>query len=503
MPINVIVADDEYFIRQRIIKIIPWEELGLNFIGEAENGLQVLDLLKTHPVDLIILDIKMPQMTGIEVAEYVSQHFPWTKMIILSGYSDFDYARAAMKHRVSDYLLKPVDRLALKETLESCIVKIKRAKKQMTQIEKYQSYEKSIDLSRVLVGNLTLPMLLAKYPKLEETPYSLYIGSFIFQESDQIITQLIQGLYDLGWESNYSKELDYTYTIQLFSKDQQDIASLESFFLRFISQHKTYIFLTIGEVFSLDKDWQPYYKQVHSLLNQRYFSSSSTVLIGSSSLGHKKFKQDFSKLRSDILGRLNSQDIESFKDYVNGVFKDIEEKENIDYLRVVVTEFFITYNIHYHHLVDFSYNITEFATMMIDEEYQLHELKNTIITYGLQCMKKNKTAPSNVMLSDRIAAYIQENYSDPGLTVASLAHLFDLNPSYMGSVFRKVKGQSILQHITSVRMDASKKLLESDEYKVSDVAEMVGYSDAFYYSKRFKKMFGYSPRSHILQAKHQ
>ena len=116
-------------------------------------------------------------------------------------------------------------------------------------------------------------------------------------------------------------------------------------------------------------------------------------------------------------------------------------------------------------------------------------------------MTENETIPSDLSLSKKIIAYIDEHYQDPELTVTQLANLFQLNPSYMGSVFKKVNNESLLQYITVIRMEASKKLLESNQYKISDIAELVGYSDAFYYSKRFKKMFGYSPKDYLLRKK--
>lgn len=89
MILNVLIADDEYFIRQRLKKIIPWEEMSLYFAGEAANGLEVLEFLKSAPVDILILDIKMPKMGGLEVCEHIYHHYPATKIIILSGYNDF------------------------------------------------------------------------------------------------------------------------------------------------------------------------------------------------------------------------------------------------------------------------------------------------------------------------------------------------------------------------------------------------------------------------------
>lgn len=118
MKLNVVIADDEYFIRQRLIKIIDWKGLNFNFIGEAQDGLEVLSLIAEHKVDLILLDIKMPYMTGIEVAKYIYDHSPMTKIIILSGYNDFEYARSTIKYGVLEYLLKPVSSELLQQTLQ-------------------------------------------------------------------------------------------------------------------------------------------------------------------------------------------------------------------------------------------------------------------------------------------------------------------------------------------------------------------------------------------------
>ena len=121
MSLKLLIADDEYFIRQRIKKIIPWEKLNLTFAGEAENGQQVIDHLEKEPVDLLLLDIKMPQMNGIETARYIKEHFPSVHMLILSGYNDFEYARTAIRYGVKEYLLKPVAAEELERALSECI----------------------------------------------------------------------------------------------------------------------------------------------------------------------------------------------------------------------------------------------------------------------------------------------------------------------------------------------------------------------------------------------
>ena len=124
MSLRLLIADDEYFIRQRIKKIVPWETLDLVFAGEAENGTQVIEQLRQEPADILLLDIKMPQMNGMETARYIKEHFPSVHIIILSGYNDFEYARTALRYGVKEYLLKPVANEELERALKECIESI-------------------------------------------------------------------------------------------------------------------------------------------------------------------------------------------------------------------------------------------------------------------------------------------------------------------------------------------------------------------------------------------
>ena len=124
MQLNVVIADDEYFIRKRLIKLIPWEELNLSLAGEAEDGLQVLELIENNRIDIILLDIEMPQMTGLDAARRLSTLSPHTKIIILSGFNEFTYAQDAIKCGDTDYLLKPVEAVTLIDTLSRCIASV-------------------------------------------------------------------------------------------------------------------------------------------------------------------------------------------------------------------------------------------------------------------------------------------------------------------------------------------------------------------------------------------
>jgi two-component system response regulator YesN len=500
MPLNIIIADDEYFIRQRIIKIIPREELDIHFIGEAENGLEVLELLNQHLIDLILLDIKMPRMNGIEVAESVYRNYPSTKIILLSGYNDFEYARSAMRFGVMDYLLKPVDASTLTAVLKDTKEKIELLKKQQKQIQKYYHFEKCTFLSNVLNGCQSIEQLTARYPEVSAYDYTLYLGAFIYEENEDFITELVAKIRHHGLDCEYFKELDYAYTIQFFLHKKEERQKLKEVLDHDIPKCSSYTFLALGDCIPLTEPWLPDYKKNLYALNHRYFNPESKLIL-TEELTWENRSADLSKVRQTILYYLNSKDPKGLEAYIKDLFQPLEETHDVKYLNLIVTEFFTTYHIHYGGQVEFSHNPAESASQIIDEEYRLSQVKSTILAYGRLCMTESETIPSDLSLSKKIIAYIDKHYSDPELTVNQLANLFQLNPSYMGSVFKKVNNESLLQYITMIRMEASKKLLESNQYKISDIAELVGYTDAFYYSKRFKKMFGYSPKDHLHRKK--
>ena len=115
---KVIITDDEIQIRKGLRMKVDWEEEGFQIAGEASNGKEALELLRNMDIDLVITDMRMPIMDGIELAKRCQQEFPTVKVIVLSGYSDFEYVRGSMKEGVKDYLLKPVAPDELVEALQ-------------------------------------------------------------------------------------------------------------------------------------------------------------------------------------------------------------------------------------------------------------------------------------------------------------------------------------------------------------------------------------------------
>lgn len=494
MSTTILIADDEYFIRQRIKKIIPWDTLNLELSGEAENGQEVLDLLHKHKVDIVILDIRMPKMLGTETALHIHKNFPDTQIIILSGYSEFEYARSALQNGVSDYLLKPVDQTSLCAAIEKCLDKLSVVEKAARKLNSFDRQVRCNALADVRDGKMPIKQLYLTYPDYTSFKYSTYIGIYTKEDTSMGILNLAKKLVLQGLNCEHFQESAHIYVIQLFFLTGGDIRHLGSLLTEFVSSENTYIFATANDVFPLNTDWGFYYKRIVSSLNQRYFHPRSELFMEFQHKEPGSEKIDLIKLRQTVMEYLNLNDAKGFEAFIDKSFSTIVAKKSIDILYAFINELFITFQIYYKIPPNLECSISDFISAMIEEEHAAISLQEAVLHYGYQCINLKKALPSDVSYCKKICTYIENNYGDPTLTVSAIAAHFQLNASYMGTVFKNVKDQSILSFMTKIRIEAAKKLLATNQILVSEVAAAVGYSDVFYFSKCFKKNFGCSPK---------
>lgn len=498
MAIHVLIADDEFFIRQRIKKIIPWNDLGLDFAGEAENGLEVIHAIDSKPIDIIILDIKMPKMDGISVAEYIHNNYPATRMIILSGYNDFEYARSAIHYGVSDYLSKPVEESLLTSTLIECIHSLNEGKKREQQIKRYYHYELCAMLHHVLYGSAKQDELYIHYPFLKEMDQTLFLAVYITGNPDENILNFTHTFREFGYTCEYSQKSEYIYILQFFLREHETAEPIHTVLTSLLEESEGTLFFCFGDLIPIHADWLPAYKAVKIGLDTRYFATEFTLIPAYAPDCKQSFASELSKIRHKITLCLNNKNEKELTADIDELFEKIETKRDADYLHMILFELFMTFYISHQISGYSSTSITDLTASLLDEEYRLSELRNSTVSYGLQCIQHNASQPSDVALSRKLMNYVKNHYTEPDLSIARIAEEFSLNSSYLGTAFKKANNISILQYITNVRMEAALQLLKEDCYKISEIAEMIGYSDVFYFSKRFKTAYGYPPKDYAL-----
>lgn len=500
--LTVLIADDEYFIRQRLKKIIDWEELELEFIGEAENGNEVIDKISNAQVDILMLDIKMPIKSGIQVAEYIMTNNINTKIIILTGYNDFDYAQKAVKFKVEDYLLKPINKETLNEALLSCKNTILKSIEKQQKIYDYNNYQKRTHLYNTILDFNNIHSLYKKYPDIKNYDSLLFIGVFCPEDHDNYISAFINHLSKHFNELNKKtvlaqsfKENESVSIIQLIIKSKTTIKF--NYINKLITNYITdsvNVFISIGDFIPINENWTRNYNLVWNLLYQRYFIDDN-IILSKNSLPLNKNKPKSIVIRKKLLLCLNSKNSRDLTKLINDIFINIRKNASKDYLILSLTEIFVTLQINFPDQINSKRCINSFVQELISEDYSLQHLQDIVVAYTNQCMDYvNHEKPSNTSLVNRVIKYIQKTYADPTLSVAEISDFFELTPTYLGSIFKKIAGQSILQYITELRMEQAKKLLNTNKYNVTEISQMVGYSDVFYFSKKFKKIHGCSPK---------
>ena len=498
MKYRIIVADDEYYIRRKLIKIIDYEGLGLELAGEFENGQEVMDFIAGNRVDIVLLDIRMPRVSGLDTAEFLHRNFPNTKVIILSGYNEFEYAQRTLRCHVFDYLLKPVDPDTLNSTIRRCVSAVHKRHQEIRQLNSLTHYEKSMQLSQVLRKKESFHTLAASYPELMPANYSMFYAFFVDVECSGIARDLSTVLYHQNIECEYFIESDHIFYIQFFLEDDISESLCQYHCKKFLHGSENRFYYCFGELFDVRTDWELHWKHVMNGLDCRFFSAGANLspCINSSysSILPEQNLPGIEAIRHLLLQRLNASDAEGFCSFIDELFQTISQRKSVEYFHLAVTEIFATFSVKYSSLKNYRPLPRDYVKSVIAEEYRLEEIQSLIIHYGLDYMKNTEAVPSDIRLSKSIIHYLMEHYREPGLTVTSLAAYFQLNVSYMGSVFKKVNHTSILQFLTTLRMAEAKNLLKGGQYKVSEVAEAVGYTDVFYFSKRFKTFCGHSPK---------
>lgn len=501
MSTGLIIADDEYFIRQRIKKIIPWKNLDIEFAGEAENGKQVVELLGKVRADILLLDIKMPQMDGIETARYIKERFPHVHIIILSGYNDFEYARSLLRYGVKEYLLKPVSAEELEKALSDCLASLEAEKRRDLAVRIYQEYKKNTALEAVRTSGSSWAELCASYPEFSSYSFSFFCAFFLSENTGSPLSGLADRFRRAGFLCHHRQIGDYIYILQFFLHTPEETDHAVSFLTDLSDACQEFIYITISATFAVSEDWSVPYKRCTARLMDRYFKNHSCVEKAEAPVLHSGTYEEVITLRKDFPTLLNSQDETALRRYLDELFCVLSKRKEAELLQMTVTEIFNVYHIYFSVPENSSQNVRDLVSSMLESESSLDIVKEECISYGLQCIRESSIAPSDTMLCNKVIGYIRQNYADTSLSVSKVAAHFQLHPTYLGSIFKRVQHTSLLQYISEVRIIEARKLLRETNLKISEIAEKTGFSDIYYFSKRFKKITGCSPKEYALKKK--
>lgn len=499
------IADDEIDVREGLRYILDWSELGFYICGEGKNGADTLEQILISRPDVVLMDIRMPKLSGLEVIKQAKEQGFQGKFIILSGYSDFSYAQEAIKYGVTCYLTKPID----EDELEKAVLEAKKALTEEQSAQKklveYRSKARDSILQDILLNKADYAYLDYHDMALEASIYQVVLYTNYNQESFQT-TWNFADILRLANKNHNS--LDYICLENMniiLLKGNFALNRFQELLNRYISQPQKgspldSLFLTHGHPVYTVEQIHASFHDASELMKRRFFCSPNQHVLGFTELPENSETDTQTHALHDTYSERIANYIQSGN--LHMLMEVLDELKNALYFTdmevPVLKHYLADIMIQVKSIITHTYGIADLPIpnnaaiiSTIEEQYYLYEILQ-FFTVQFEMYMNAIDSPSRESVMDGILNYIHHNYQE-NLKLGSIAELFGYNSSYLGKVFSKTTGKNFNSYVDEVRIENSKKLLEEHDYKVYEIAQRVGYTNVDYFHKKFKKYTGMSP----------
>lgn len=521
---SLLIADDEPIIRRGVSTIIDWKSLGIDQIYQAGDGEEALDIIRNHHVDLLLTDIIMPFMDGLQLTEVLNREYPDIQIVILTGHEDFEYARKSIGLGVKAFILKPIGAETLYAEMQRILKGLKQQKKEKEYLadmrlqiyrslpilqerllnalvtsrhgnkkqiaKRGQSLELDLTASGYAVG-----LVAADRSSVEDRDYELY--SFAVRN----ITYDCVGRNHLIFEDNHGN-IVILFNLDLLGEDPETTAyeSLEVIIKAILLTLGMQSSAALGRVAKdVDQLYESY--QTAELANESRFVLGEGNAYDSRDLPQSfdSFTYPFDQIR-DLINRVKYFGRDSLGESLQGIRDFIEQNPGLSILniRMIFTE--ITSELMKElsgsqgisqqlldHCLNFYHDISSFPNVDIAMERM-----KTLLTETADEIQKVKNSSSNRLI-DQAKQVVADRYSDPELNLSATAEEIGVSTGYLSALFKKEEGINFIKYVTEIRMQKAMGLLKTTDKHTYEVAEEVGFPDSHYFSITFKKSVGLSP----------
>ncbi|WP_417897829.1 response regulator [Bacillus haimaensis] len=521
---KVLITDDEVQIRKGLRMKVEWEEEGFEIVGEASNGKEALDLLGRMDVDIVLTDVRMPIMDGMEFVKRCSQQHPQVKVIVLSGYSDFDYVRSSMIEGVKDYLLKPVSPDELMEALlriRSELLAEKQKEKESEQMnrlvhnqfeemrEQYLLYLVKEEWSELNIAQERLRQL-----QLEDFANEKVQVQFVtveIRESESTsssgclkelwlpfrmlckeIAERKEGTHSF-YDANYSHMIHFIHRI-----DSEHLTRKSPFIMDLQRTVKKYLGLEtvigIGKEVTGQAAFKTGYIAALLSWSQSQLGSKSQVLEGAVQQEKLEFSTDYEKRLINAIEHANQ---DAFISNVKAVLGYTTSQSALTFSLSANRILFLLsaharkYEIDTNEIHDRIWNCQQSIWELNSQSRvieQLTELAQSII----RKVQEVRSSSNGSMIVEKVRRYLEQHYASE-ISLTTLSDQFHINSAYLSEMFKTHIGKNFSDYLIGLRLEKAEQLLRDPQLKIIDVAHLVGFSNSGYFSTVFKKHYEQTP----------
>jgi len=535
---RVLIVEDEKMEREGIRQLLSWMDLDIEISGEASNGKQALDMAEQTKPDIVITDIKMVGISGLQLASILQSWFPDIKIIFITGYQDFTYAKNAISLGAYGYVLKPVDEEELYQAVKKAVdqfdfeIYTKREKNILTrQVEETLPLLQQQFLKKLLLNTSYSDEFLARIKDLgifnEGETYHVVVISldnyrlYERRSSKEQIWSLTQTiLHDLN--KSIGRDLSstvvqiednlYSFLLKQLSSDTGEI--IESCLKRVI-KNLVKIFnisttIAISQSTSSCNNINRLYEETLDATKAKWCIGSGRV-IWASEMGYasndivvdKKLELDYTDIQANITKMMLFGEKYEIVKYLDEYFSNLpaelkNTKKHFQTLCLKILEICIKLLTEANQSVS---DIIRDRLSMLDELllYETYDsLKKWVIDRVMEltiCMSKIKTNRSS-RLVEKVYNIIQDYYNQD-ITIEMISDMVYFSPNYISRIFKNETGITILQCLTKVRMEKAVEMMKNPSLKIAEITEKVGYRSASYFGQIFKQYYGVTPKEYM------
>jgi len=492
--VNILIAEDQRWTRKGIIEMIDEELLGVGHIHESANGVEAIRQLEAGPVDILITDIRMPGIDGLELSRHVMEHFPQTKVIVISGHDEFRYAREALRYGVKDYLLKPIQPAELNVALEKIVSGHQMDKRREDQ------YHRMV-LRQLLEGvDAEEAEPLGEFTALYGSGFKRIarIRGGTAGAREDLVRQCKEFL-GKGRVRVTGLALDEEWCLMFAAESPGELGGLSRLFAERtdLARHPSLQIGISAEYADLGHTWISDLESMLAFFNQEAGQVREFARSAASPADEALFR----RMRECVKSRDQTGLAKSLDDWFGGSRSDAEMRRRCyEWARLALGQCKAESDSLQSHAV---MKRIQYLVRM-SPHLSAYELVQWVRETSRQEMRGH-TPPDEdgENKNEQIVAWCQNyimNNLENNLSLSRLSEEVHFSPGHLSNLFKQVTGQTFIEYVTRLKIERAKKYLEETNRKVHDIACSLGYEDARYFSKLFRREMGMTPMEYKLKA---
>lgn len=540
--LKVFLVEDEIVIREGIKKNINWQQEGFVFVGEASDGELAYPLIQSTKPDILITDIRMPFMDGLELSRLVKKELPNIKILVLSGYNEFEYAKEAINIGIAEYLLKPITGAKLLEAVKKMAKSIEEEWQQKQYLLAYQKEQAENGqlarrklFGRLVSGKHSVSTLLGEGREigleLAASQYNIVLFQvFTGEEAENYSDELNRITADMEVLADTMQQVimidrggleGFAFLLKGTEEGSKDsIAKLLPEFIKKLGQimdkyPKVEYFGGVGVTVERLSELKVCFAKASHAYAYRYLWERNQIVTGDVTEEQKTTDGELSlgglnvgNLERNAVGKFLATGLqEEVSDFVEGYLQSLGEQniQSLMFRQYILMNTYITaasavekLGYKSEAMVEECGDFKSMANAFVSVEQAVSYIRHVLVT-AIR-LRDAVSQKKYAKLLEDAERYIRQNFQNEEISLNTVAASVNISPNHFSTIFSQETGRTFVEYLTFVRMEKAKELLRNTNRKTSDIAYEVGYRDAHYFSYIFKKTQGCTPREYRMRS---